>query len=185
MKKILFIWMAVLLMVASAAFGQDVRYNFDKGTDFSKFKTYKWVVLKGATPVDDLTDKQIKDAIDAQLATKGLSKVEGDDANLFVGYQAAVGTEKQFTSYDTGWGYGPGWYGRGWYGGAGGMTTGQTSTIYNGQLAVDMYNSAGHDLVWRGVVSKTLDPKAKPEKRQKNLTKALTKLFKNYPPVAK
>jgi hypothetical protein len=48
-----------------------------------------------------------------------------------------------------------------------------------------MYNSAGKDLVWRGVVSKTLDPKAKPEKRQKNLTKALTKLFKNYPPTAK
>ena len=185
MKKISFIWMALLLTIASTAFGQDVRYNFDKDTDFSKFKTYKWVPLKGATPVDDIMDKQIKEAIDAQLATKGLSKVEGDDANLFVGYQTAIGTEKQFTSYDTGWGYGPGWYGRGWYGGGGGMTTGQTSTIYNGQLAVDMYNSTGHDLVWRGVVSKTLDPKAKPEKRQKNLTKALTKLFKNYPPKAK
>lgn len=177
--------MALLLAVASTAFGQDVRYNFDKDTDFSKFKTYKWVVLKGASPVDDLTDKQIKDAIDAQLATKGLSKVDSDDANLFVGYQTAVGTEKQFTSFDSGWGYGPGWYGRGWYGGGGGMTTGQTSTIYNGQIAVDMYNSASHTLVWRGVVSKTLDPKAKPEKRQKNLTKALTKLFKNYPPKAK
>ncbi len=185
MKRISFIWMALLLTIAGSAFGQDVRYNFDKDTDFSTFKTYKWVVLKGATPVDDLTDKQIKEAIDAQLATKGLTKVDGDDANLFIGYQTAVGTEKQFTSYDTGWGYGPGWYGRGWYGGGGGMTTGQTSTIYNGQLAVDMYNSAGHDLVWRGVVSKTLDPKAKPDKRQKNLTKALTKLFKNYPPKAK
>jgi hypothetical protein len=185
MKKISFIWMAVLLTIASTAFGQDVRYNFDKETDFSKFKTYKWVVIKGATPVDDLTDKQIQAAIDAQLATKGLTKVEGEDADLFVGYQAAIGTEKQFTSYDTGWGYGPGWYGGGWYGGGGGMTTGQTSTIYTGQLAVDMYNSAGHDLVWRGVVSKSLDPKAKPDKRQKNLTKALTKLFKNYPPTAK
>jgi hypothetical protein len=185
MKKISFIWMAVFLIVASAAFGQDVRYNFDKDTDFSKFKTYKWVTIKGATPVDDITDKQIKQGIDAQLTAKGLSKVEGDDANLFVGYQAAIGTEKQFTSFDSGWGYGPGWYGRGWYGGGGGMTTGQTSTIYNGQLAVDMYNSAGHDLVWRGVVSKTLDPKAKPDKRQKNVTKALTKLFKNYPPNAK
>lgn len=185
MKRNLYIWMALLLTIAGTAFSQDVRYNFDKDTDFSKFKTYKWVVLKGATPVDDLVDKQIKEAIDAQLATKGLSKVEGDDANLFVGYQTAIGSEKQFTSYDTGWGYGPGWYGRGWYGGGGGMTTGQTSTIYNGQLAVDMYNSAGHDLVWRGVVSKTLDPKAKPDKRQKNLTKALTKLFKNYPPKAK
>ncbi len=185
MRKISFIWMAILLTVASTTLAQDVRYNFDKDSDFSKFKTYKWVVLKGATPVDDLSDKQIKEAIDAQLTAKGLSKVEGDDANLFVGYQAAVGTEKQFTSYDTGWGYGPGWYGRGWYGGGGGMTTGQTSTIYNGQLAVDMYNSAGHDLVWRGVVSKTLDPKAKPDKRQKNLTKAVTKLFKDYPPKAK
>jgi hypothetical protein len=104
--------MALLLTVASTAFAQDVRYNFDKDTDFSKFKTYKWVVLKNATPVDDLTDKQIKDAIDAQLATKGLSKVDSDDANLFVGYQAAIGTEKQFTSFDSGWGYGPGWYGR-------------------------------------------------------------------------
>ena len=79
---------------------------------------------------------------------------------------------------------GGGW-GGGWYGGAGGMTTGQTSTIYSGQLVVDMYDPANHDLVWRGVASKTLDPKAKPEKRQKNLNKAVAKLMKNYPPQAK
>ena len=65
------------------------------------------------------------------------------------------------------------------------MTTGQTSTIYVGQLAVDMYASSPHTLVWRGVASKTLDPKAKPEKQQKNLEKAVAKLLKNYPPVAK
>ena len=55
-------------------------------------------------------------------------------------------------------------------------------TIYKGELAIDMYNPANHDLVWRGVASKTLDPKAKPEKRQKNLNKAVTNLMKNYPP---
>ena len=37
-------------------------------------------------------------------------------------------------------------------------------------------------LIWRGVGSKTLDPKAKPEKRQKNLTKAVAELMKKYPP---
>jgi hypothetical protein len=37
-------------------------------------------------------------------------------------------------------------------------------------------------LVWRGVASKALDPKASPEKRQKNLDKAVAKLMKNYPP---
>ena len=185
MKKLAFICVALLLMVSSRAFGQDVRYNFDKDTDFSKFKTYRWVEIKGASKPDDLTDKQIKAAVDVQLAQKGLSKVDGDNADLYVGYQTAIGTEKQFTSYDMGgWGYGPGWYRGGWYGG-GGMTTGSTSTIYNGQLVVDMYNPQGHDLIWRGVVSKTLDPKAKPEKREKNLNKALTKLFKNYPPKVK
>ena len=65
------------------------------------------------------------------------------------------------------------------------MTTGQTSTIYVGQLAVDMYDSANHDLVWRGVASKTIDTKAKPDKQQKNLTKAVAKLMKNYPPATK
>ena len=45
-----------------------------------------------------------------------------------------------------------------------------------------MYSSAQKQLVWRGVASKTVDPKAKPEKQQKNLGKAMTKLLKNYPP---
>jgi hypothetical protein len=185
MKRLLTVSVVLVLLGASAALAQDVRYNFDKDTDFSKYKTYKWVPIKDAAKVSDLVDKQIKDAMDAELATKGLTKVDGDDANLLIGYQPAVGEEKQFNSYSTGWGYGPGW-GGGWYGGMGSTsTTGTTSTIYKGQLALDMYDSAKHDLVWRGVVSKTIDPKAKPEKQQKNLAKAVTKLLKNYPPVVK
>ena len=48
-----------------------------------------------------------------------------------------------------------------------------------------MYNREGHDLVWRGVASKTIDTKAKPDKRQKNLNKAAAKMLKNYPPPKK
>ena len=187
MKKILFLSAVGLLLVASAAFGQDVRYNFDKNADFSKFKTYKWVPMKEAPKVNDLVSKQITDAIDAELATKGLTKVDDDSAHLYIGYQAGIGQEKQFTSYSSDWGYGGGWYRGGWYGGGGGMstTTGQTDTIYVGQLALDMYDSANKDLAWRGVASKTIDEKAKPEKQQKNLAKAVKKLLKNYPPPVK
>jgi hypothetical protein len=126
----------------------------------------------------------VKAAVDAELSKKGLTKSESDTADLYVGYQAGIGTEKEYTSFDTGWGYGPGWYGGGWYGGGGGMTTGQTSTIYIGQLALDMYATSPKNLVWRGAASKTLDPKAKPEKQEKNLQKAVAKLLKNYPPPA-
>lgn len=182
MRRIALFSMILFFLAVSAAVAQDVRYNFDKDTDFSKFKTYKWVPMKNAPKVDELLDKQIKEAINTELAKKGLTETDADTADLYLAYQAGVGTEKQFTSYDTGWGYGPGWYRGGWYTGGGGMTTGQTSTIYVGQLALDMDDSKNHDLVWRGIVSKTIDPKAKPEKQQKNLTKAIAKLLKNYPP---
>jgi hypothetical protein len=185
MKRILFLSTLILVLAISCAFGQDVRYNFDKDINFSKFKTYKWVILKDAPTANDLVTKQLKDAVDAELATKGLTRIDDDTANLFIGYQAAVGQEKQFTSFSSDWGYGGGWYRGGWYGPGGGTTTGSTSTIYVGQLVLDMYDSANRDLVWRGVASKTLDSKAKPDKQQKNLTKAVKKLLKNYPPAVK
>ncbi len=186
MKKLAFS-IGLVLLLACSALAQDVRYNFDKNTDFSKFKSYKWVALKGAAPLNDLTDRQIKDAVDAELAKKGLNRTDGDSADLYIGYQGAIGQEKQFTSFSSDWGYGGGWYRGGWYGGGPGMstTTGQTSTIYTGQLALDMYDSANHTLVWRGLASKTIDTKAKPEKQQKNLAKAVAKLLKNYPPRVK
>ncbi len=187
MRRLIFLSMLTILWLANTAVSQDVRYNFDRNTDFSRFNTYKWVVLKNATPLDDLLDKQIKAAIDAELAKKGLTKVDTDNANLYIGYQAAFDQEKELTSYSTDWGYGGGWYRGGWYGPRGGMstTTNQTSTIYKGQLALDMYDSANHSLVWRGLASKTIDPKAKPDKQQKNLQKTIIKLLKNYPPSRK
>jgi len=193
MKKLAFL-APVLLALVLLMFGvvgvvvaQDVRYDFDKNKDFSKYKTYKWVPIKGADQPDELTGKKLTAAVDAELATKGLTKTDSDSADLYLGYQTAVGTEKQFTSYNTGWGYGPGW-GGGWYG-SGGMSTnttyGSTSTVYIGQLDLSMYDPVEKQLIWRGNASKTLDPKAKPEKKEKNIAKTVKKLLKNFPPTPK
>jgi hypothetical protein len=187
MKRLSLIVLALLTAGVSGALAQDVRYNFAKDAKFSDYKTYKWVDIKGSDHANQITQDQIKRAIDSQLTLKGLTKTESDDADLYIGMQTAIGTEKQFNSYSTGWGMGPGW-GGGWYG-YGGMqsttTTGSTSTIYIGQLGLDMYDSKGKELVWRGVASKTIDPKAKPDKQEKNINKAVAKLLKNYPPTQK
>jgi hypothetical protein len=175
-----------LSLIAISGFAQDVRYNYDRATDFSKFKTYKWVQIKDAAQLSQLGDSQLKAAIDAELAKKGLVKVDGD-ADLLVGYQAAINQEKHFSSYSSG--FGPGWgYGAGWgrYGGfESSTTTGQTSTIHIGSVGFDIYEASKQQLIWRGAVSKTLDAKAKPEKQEKNLNKAVAKLLKNYPPPVK
>jgi hypothetical protein len=170
-----------LSLLAICGFAQDVRYNFDKNASFSSYKTYKWVQIQDPAPLDQLTDQQLKSAIEAELAKKGLSKTEGDSADLLIGHQVTIGQEKEFSSYSS---YtGPG-MGRGWYGAGMGstMTTGTTTTIHVGEFGLDMYDAAKKNLVWRGVATKTLDPKAKPDKRQKNLTKGVAKLLKNYPP---
>ncbi len=177
-------WIAVAALAASAS-AQDVGYNFDKEADFTRYKTYKWVEVEGGTKLDSLLDKQLKEAVDAELGKKGLTKSDSDSVDLFVGYQVAIGQEKQITSYDSGWGYGPGWGRAGWYGGGGGMSTASTSTILVGTFALDMYEVPKKQLVWRGIATKTIDENAKPEKRSKNITKGVAKLLKNYPPKQK
>jgi len=187
MKGIICLTLLLLLVGVKCAPAQDVRYDFDKDKDFSKYRTYKWVQIKGADQPDDLTARAITKAIDAELARKGMTKTDEDSADLYIGYQTALGQEKEFTSFNTGWGYGPGW-GGGWYGYGGmtsGTTYGSTSTVYVGQLDLSMYDPETKQLIWRGVASKTLDPKAKPDKKQKNINKAVTKLLKKYPPEAK
>jgi hypothetical protein len=155
--------MTFLLLMSGRALSQDVDFKFDDTADFSKFKTYKWVAFKNEAPIDKLTDEQIKATVDAALARKGLTKVNGDStADLLIDYQSSELIDEKFpkapTSDEKPW------------------------TTYAGDLAIDMYTPANNNLVWRGIASKTLDPKANPEKRQKNLNKAVAKLMKNYPP---
>jgi hypothetical protein len=175
-----------LALAVSTASAQDVGFNAMPGIDFSKFKTYKWVKIEGAQYPDQIMDSQIKAAVDGQLASKGLSKTEDDNADLYVGYQVALDKEKQFNSFSSGMGPGWGW-GAGYYGGGYGSTSTTTTstTLFVGTLGLDFYDRAAKQLVWRGRATKTLDPKAKPEKREKNLGKAVAKLLKKYPPPAK
>jgi Domain of unknown function (DUF4136) len=169
----------------AAARAQDVTYNYARKVDFSKFKTYKWVDIAVVKAPSQLIDQDIKEAVEAQLRTKGLTPSD-DHPQLFIAYQASLNQEKRITTFysDSGhWQYGPGWrYGYGYSGPS--MSTATSSAIHTGNLVLDIYDAEQKDLVWRGEVSKTLSPGNNPEKTRKNIDKAIAKLFKNYPPNA-
>ena len=167
---------AVLGFLGAAAFAQDVQFDYDRSANFSAYKTYQWVDYKAVSPGDQLLDQDIKRAVDAQLAGKGLRRVEGD-ADLLVGYQAGISQEKEFNSLG---GWGPG----GWGGPLGnwGNSRVTTSTIDVGKLVVGLFDPATKQLVWRGSASKTLSISRDPDKNYRNLEKAMAKLFRNYPP---
>jgi hypothetical protein len=174
-------FLAALTFMFVSAYAQDVHYNYNRGTNFQSYKTYKWVDLPDGVS-DQLIDESIKRAIDEQLAQKGLTKVDGGkDADLQIGYHAIITAEKGLNLSGTRWG--------GWGGGLGGWSDasvqGQTSTIPVGTLLVDIYDPGAKQLIWRGDVTKTVDLKKDPDKNYKALQKAMAKLFKNYPPQAK
>jgi len=176
-------WILLLAVLAPFAIAQDVRYNFDPTVDFSKFKTYRWERHPDSQQVDQLTERQLIQAFDTELATKGLTET-ADNPDLVIVFQIATRDQAEITTWDTGWGYGPGWRG-GWYGGGGGMATTTVDRITVGTLDLDMFDAHNKELVWRGVASKELDLKASPQKRQKNMRKAAQKLLKHYPPKQK
>ena len=170
---------SILLLTTMCTFGQDVHYNYDHGANFQSYKTYRWVDIPGGTVADQLIDQSIKRAVDEQLAQKGLTKVDRD-ADLCIGYRAVVNLEKSvnlFGSAERFGGFG-GWGGN-W---ATGSVQGQTSTIPVGTLLVDVYDPSRKQLIWRGDATKTIDLQKNPDKNYKQLQKAMTKLFKNYPP---
>ena len=178
--------LCVALLCSAAASAQDIKYNFMPGTDFSKYKTYRWARIPNVQYPDQIIDTQITQAIDSQLATKGLRQA-GEDADLVITYQAAVSQEKQWNSYSTGdtmWGYGR-WGGWGGYGGGMSTTTTTSETIHIGTLDVDIYDVASKNQIWKGQATKTLGSGKDPAKVNKNINKAVEKLFKKYPPPPK
>jgi hypothetical protein len=74
--------MGLVLLLCGFMAAQDIKTNFMPGTDFSKYKTYKWIKIDGSEQIDQIVDQQIKQAIDSQLASKGFTKTDDDKADL-------------------------------------------------------------------------------------------------------
>ena len=166
----------VALLACSAIVGaQRTSFDFDSTTDFSKFRTYAWT--QGTPAGEHFLDKRIVSAIDAQLASKGLSKSE-TNPDVYVLYHLALGVQKTVN----GIGNGPGPYG--WHGGLDSFHA-RLDEIPVGGLVIDLVDASKRELVWRGVGVDEIDPQAKPEKRDAAIGKAVEKILKNYPPKSK
>jgi hypothetical protein len=151
---------------------QDVTTNAMPGTDFSKYHTYKWVTIEGASHPNQIVDAQIKEGVDAQLVTKGLTKTTGDKADVYVGYKTSVDQHREWNAYGMGGGR---------WGGMGGMATATSSTIDIGTIVLDMYDLTTNNWSGRGA-TKTLGSSNNQEKKQKDLDNSMKKLLKNFPP---
>ena len=177
MQRTIFASVGIVLLFASASFAQQVKTDYDRGADFSQFKTYTWEKVQTQ---DQLWVDRIKEAVNTELAAKGLTPVESGGDIAIVAIEMTKNQQTLNTFYD---GFGGGWgWRRGGFGGFGDATT-TTDTYKVGTLVVDMFDAHTKKLVWRGSASDTLSDKS--DKNIKNLDKGVQKMFDHFPPGQK
>jgi hypothetical protein len=173
---------AIVLLAPALVLGQKTSFDYDKTAVFSRYKTY---ALKDGTRVKDpLVHNRIVAAIEAELAAKGLSKNDAAP-DIVVVYHVAFDKQQDITAYSSGFG-GYGGYGYRYGGGWGTTTTDvRVNEILVGTLVVDVADAAKKEVVWRGMGVKEVDVQAKADKRDKNISSAVKKILKDFPPQKK
>lgn len=156
------------LLLATSAEAQDVSYDYDKRADFSALTTYRWAPGGHA---DDFNHQRIVAAVDSQLARKGLmAAAPGTTPDLVVSYRVFVSRAAEVS---------------GTRAGVARWASARVEDVPVGTLMVDLMDARTQGVVWRGVATRDIDTRAKPEQREKNIAKAVEKLFSHYPPPAK
>jgi len=159
-----------MLAFAITSFAQQVKTDYDRGTDFNQFKTYSWEKVQTQ---DALWVSRIKDAVNATLAAKGWAVVDSGGDVAIVALEMTKDHRTLNTYYD---GFGGGWR---WGGGFGDATT-TTEDYKVGTLVIDLFDGKTKQLVWRGSSSDTLSDKS--DKNIKNLDRGVQKMFAHFPP---
>jgi hypothetical protein len=173
MRIATFLSTASLVLAGTMALAQNITYDFDRATDFARFKSFAWV--RGTELNDQINHNRVVNAVSAQLAAKGLTRVEASARpDLLVAYHATFDRDLQISGFSSGWGP---------YRFAGRSGVARAEEILTGTLAVDIVNATTKTIVWRGLASKEIDVNADPSKRERNINRAAERLFKNYPPV--
>jgi hypothetical protein len=168
----------VLSALAFSAQAQKPQIQWNNNYDFDAVQTFAWQ----DTPETSLEDRNpfmhslIKNTIEAELATSGLTEVEANP-DIWVNYHASTSTDVQLRTDSYGYtmgGYGmAGW---GYYGMAAGPVSSTTRVVEytRGTLVVDIWDAGSKELVWRGTVSDTLPDNV--QKAEKLVVRAIGKM---------
>ena len=157
------------------ALAQSVTYDYDRAANFSNYKTYAWT--RGTELTDDLNHARVVRAIEGALLAKGLARVEPSaNPDVLVAYHASFDKKLEITG--TAHGSGPFGLGDRW-------GSARVQPVLVGTLVVDISDARTSALVWRSLASSDIRPNDKPETREKKITKATEKMFKNYPPQSR
>ncbi len=199
LSKISVIPFFLLFMFITSCSSLNVTTDWDRGVDFSTFKTfsfYPWD-YKNGYQINDYDKQTILNAIQDDLENKGYTYVkEGGDmvVSIFITVKGKTSYEA-YTNHYGGWaGYGGGWgyygfgYGYGWgpgfgYGPGYSNTTVTERNYKEGSLIIDVFSAADKKLIWQGIGSREVEYDL--DKRDEKLPKNVHQILAKFPALRK
>jgi hypothetical protein len=167
MKRKFAICVAVICLFGGFATAQQVSVNYNHQANFSQYHTYAWGSNNKNQIQNSILAQVAQQDIESAMASKGLQKVpESRNPDLVL---TASGGEHEQTSWNA-WGM------RGIGGGMGGISPQQNVDT---TMVISLYDVKQKELVWRGIAENTLSNNG--GKNQKNVEKAVQKMFKQWP----
>ncbi len=178
MKMNKIVWLSLVVsFISGCATVYDVKYDYDKQTDFAAFKFYDWMDVPDEASIDSLTINRIKKAVDNGLMAKGLIR-SSDTPDFLIAEH--TGSKEKVQVSDWGYSYGPH---RGYWGGYWGPRNVSTYEYEEGWLILDFVDAESKKLIWRGTAKAEIQNVDTPEKREKLINEAVEKILEKYPPV--
>ena len=164
----------LLLVFAALGCSQAVKVGqvYDD-VDFATYKTYAWVPRpEGSVGVPAGRQMYLEDAmtknIEEQLAAKGFAKVS-ENPDVLVGYWYGF-ADRPAGSIDTPVDYTKDYSDR------------QVWESGGGVIRVDLVDPKTQKIVWRGTAEGAVNVDPTPEMVEKNVNRAITQIFAQYPP---
>ncbi|WP_347922636.1 DUF4136 domain-containing protein [Pontimicrobium sp. SW4] len=171
MKKLL-VLLTVFMVVSCAPIY--VKYDYEKQTNFSKYKTYNYY-SDLETGLSELDTKRLLNALDEALSVKGLAL--SDTPDFFVDITSSEFQNTQRNSV----GVGVGGSGRNVGGGISiGLPIGQPKL--NREIVFDFHDENGIGLFWQAVSESGYNPNASSEQKEIRIKAIVEKVLKGYPP---
>lgn len=140
-----------------------VTTDWDRSARFADYRTYTWMDTPRMQAMERATlfDRRLRSAVEAELATKGYRRSDGNgDADVLLAYHAGVQDKLDVQQWGT--------FGRQW----------DVRDYQQGTLVIDVVDAKRMALVWRGTASGEMngrDPSAE------KLAKAVHKMFAAFP----
>lgn len=181
-RRRVFVTIFFLLGVV-AAWGQKVETGYDKSVDFTRYKTYAWVPR--TTPATNpALAALINSNIDYELMQKGLRKVDSNPDLLVKSYGGADDVRGGFAAVDPSYAASGGAPLAGDDMWVGSLPPTPVPQVMEGSITVDLVDARQNRIVWRATAKGKMDY----DKRSKLLeqaNRAVSEMFKKYPPAQK